>query len=245
MFAFAFSIVAYAAFLLTSVYATAFLGGFAVPATIEGPQTHAFAEAIVVDVALLLMFGLQHSVMARPAFKRAWTHWIPDAVERSTYVIISCLMLLAFFVFWRPIGGVVWELSRPWSDWLWGGYAAGWLIVTLSSFIINHAELFGLSQAWHALRGTTMPVQPFRAQWFYKVVRHPIMLGFLIAFWSVPRMTVGHLVFSVGMTLYILIGLYFEERDLVAALGDDYRAYRSRVPMLLPWLNKRRSAGRT
>lgn len=244
MFNLAFSIVAYAVFLLTSIYATGFVGGFVTPTSLDGPQVFSFAEAIVMDAALLLLFGLQHSVMARATFKRAWTRWIPEAIERSAYVIFSSLVLITFFVFWRPIDGLVWELSRPWSHLLWAGYAAGWLVVMLSSFMISHAELFGLSQAWHALRGKPMPAQPFRARWLYRLVRHPIMLGFLIAFWSVPRMTVGHLVFSIGMTAYIFIGLHFEERDLETALGDDYRAYRTRVPMLLPWLRKRRATAR-
>ena len=244
MFNMTISIIAYVMFLMTSAYATGFFGGFVVPATIDGPRTFSFAEAVVANVALLLLFGVQHSLMARPAFKRAWTRWIPAPVERSTYVLFSSLMLVALFVFWRPIDGVVWDIPSPWGHLLWCGYAGGWGVLLLSSFMISHAELFGLSQAWHALCGRPVPVQPFSARWLYGVVRHPIMLGFLIAFWSVPRMTVGHLVFSLGMTVYIFIGLYFEERDLEKAMGGDYRLYQSRVPMLLPRLKNRRNAGR-
>jgi protein-S-isoprenylcysteine O-methyltransferase Ste14 len=239
----AFSLLSYAVFILTSIYATGFAGGFGVPRSIDGPQMFPFAEAVIVDAGLLLLFGLQHSVMARPGFKRAWTRWIPDAIERSAYVLFSSLALIALFAFWRPIEGVVWEVTSPASYLVWGGYAAGWLVLLLSSFMISHAELFGLSQAWHALRGRPVPIQPLSVKWLYKVVRHPIMLGFLIAFWSVPRMTVGHLVFSLGMTVYVLIGLHFEERDLERGLGDDYRVYQSRVPMLLPWPKKRRRDG--
>ena len=244
MFKLMYSIIAYTVFLLTSAYATGFVAGVVVPRTIDGPQKYSFADAITVDAMLLVLFGLQHSAMARPGFKRVWTRWIPEAVERSTYVVFSSLILIGLFVFWRPIEGVVWNASSPWNDLLWGGYAAGWLVLMLSSFMISHSELFGLSQAWHELHGRLMPAQRFRARWFYKQVRHPIMLGFLIAFWSAPRMTVGHLVFSAGMTIYLLIGVHFEEADLESALGDDYRAYQSRVPMLLPWLKTRRRTDR-
>ncbi len=233
--AFAYALVAYLGFLLVSVYAIGFVGGFVVPKTIDGPQTFSLVQAIAIDLGLVLLFGVQHSVMARQRFKRLWVRWIPESIERSTYVVCSSLALAACFYFWRPIAGALWEVPPPWSGVLWGGYALGWLVLMLSSFMISHAELFGLKQAWLALCRRPMQAQPFRIRWLYKLVRHPIMLGFLMTFWLTPVMSLGHLVFSMGMTAYILIGLYFEEKDLVAAIGDDYLAYQAQVPKLLPW----------
>ncbi len=238
MFVLTYSLLAYTAFLLVSLYAIGFVGAFLVPWTIDGPQVFAVSQALPVDLGLLLLFGLQHSVMARPQFKRYWTRWIPEAIERSTYVLFSSLLLMACFVFWRPVGGMVWQAAPPYDGLLRAGYAIGWGVLMLSSFMISHAELFGLKQAWHALRRQPMPAQPFRIRWLYKRVRHPIMLGFLMAFWVTPAMTVGHLIFSVGMTVYILIGLFFEERDLVKQIGEPYRAYQAQVPKLIPRVGK-------
>lgn len=242
MFALTYALLAYVLFMLVSVYSIGFVGGFIVPQTIDGPRVFSLSQAIAVDVGLLVMFGLQHSVMARPQFKRRWTQWIPATVERSTYVLFSCLILSLLLAFWRPVGAIVWQLSPPFDTLMIAGYAVGWLILLLSSFMISHAELFGLKQAWYAWQGRSMPEQPFRVRWFYKRVRHPIMLGFLIAFWATPMMTVGHLIFSIGMTLYMLVGLFFEERDLVRHLGEPYRLYCTQVPMLLPRLGKARPA---
>ncbi len=239
----AYAVFAYAVFLLTAVFAVGFLANLAVPTTIDSPQVMPTAQAIVIDLSLLFLFGLQHSAMARPWFKRLWMIWVPEPIERSTYVLASSVMLMALFIGWQPVTGSVWAIQPPWASLLWCGYASGWLMIAWSSSMISHGELFGLSQAWHALRERPMPVQPFCTKWLYKIVRHPIMLGFLIAFWSVPRMTVGHLLFSLGMTIYILIGLRFEERDLERSLGDDYRAYQSQVPMLLPRVKKRQPGG--
>ncbi len=239
-----YAIFAYATFMLTAAFAIGFLSNVVVPKTIDGQQILPLTRAIVVDLSLLLLFGIQHSVMARPWFKRLWIHWIPEPIERSTYVLASSMILMALFICWQPIAGSIWMVQPPWTGWLWSGYVIGWLVIAWSSLMISHAEMFGLSQVWHALRGIPMPVQQFSSNGLYKVVRHPIMLGFLIVFWSTPRMTVGHLVFSIGMTMYVLIGLHFEERDLEKGLGDKYRAYRSRVPMLLPWFNKSRSEKR-
>lgn len=239
MISFIYAVLAYSVFLVVSVYAVGFAGGFLVPASLDGPLVFSFAQAVTTDVILLMVFSLQHSMMARPWFKKIWTRFIPAHAERSTYVLISSAVMLILFVGWRPVPDIVWELANPFARWIvWGLFGAGWGILLLSTFMISHVELFGLKQAWANWRRQRVQNQLFRVRWFYKLVRHPIMLGFFIAFWATPTMTLGHLIFSIGMTVYIFIGLIFEERDLVAHIGDDYVQYQRRVPMLIPFTKR-------
>jgi protein-S-isoprenylcysteine O-methyltransferase Ste14 len=192
--------------------------------------------AIVVDLLLLSLFAIQHSVMARPAFKRWLVKFLPAASQRSTYVLLSSLILLLLFWQWRPIPAPVWQASGIAAWLLIGVHWLGWLIAFASTHMIDHFDLFGLRQAFSALRGAEISGQPFRTPLLYKIVRHPIMLGFLLAFWATPEMTFGHLLFALANTAYILVALQFEERDLIAEFGATYQDYRRRVPMLLPRL---------
>jgi len=227
----------YGVFLGSFVYALGFVGGFGVPRTIDSDPTDSFATALAVDLGLLGLFALQHSVMARPAFKRWLTRLLPEAAERSTYVLMSSAALALLFWQWRPMGGVVWSVERPVGALLlYGGFAFGWLLVLITTFLINHFDLFGLRQVWCHFRGVPRAPLHFVVPGPYRLVRHPLYLGWLCAFWFTPRMTVAHLVFALATTAYILIAIRFEERDLVAAHGADYERYRARTPMILPRL---------
>jgi protein-S-isoprenylcysteine O-methyltransferase Ste14 len=238
-----YAIVSYAVFLVSSVYAVGFVGNYLVPKSIDrGGATH-LREAIVVDLLLLGLFALQHSIMARPVFKQGWARVLPVACQRSTYVLLSSLILLLLFWQWRPIPIPVWRFDGIAAWLLIGVYWLGWSIVFASTFMIDHFDLSGLRQAFSALRGAEVPGQSFKTPLLYKVVRHPLMLGFLLAFWATPEMTAGHLLFAIMTTAYILVGLQFEERDLIAEFGATYQQYRRRVPMLLPRLHGRRRAG--
>jgi len=234
--AFLYGVACYAVFFASFLYALGFVEGLVVPKAIDdGPVVPAVA-AVTVDLLLLALFALQHSVMARPAFKRWWTQFVPKSVERSTYVLLSSLALALLCWQWRPLPAVVWHVDNPTIAMALVGLSfLGWLIVLTSTFIINHFELFGLHQVANNLTGRATPPQRFRTPLFYKFVRHPIYLGFIIAFWSMPTMTVGRLLFAAATTAYILIGIVLEERDLVDVFGDDYRRYRARVSMLIPW----------
>ena len=238
-----YAIVSYAVFLVSSLYAIGFVGNYLVPKSIDmGGATHS-SEAIVVDLLLLGLFAIQHSIMARPAFKQWWARILPVACQRSTYVLLSSLILLLLFWQWRPIPIPVWQVDGIAAWLLIGVYGLGWSIVFASTFMIDHFDLSGLRQAFSALRGAEVPGQSFRTPLLYKIVRHPLMLGFLLAFWATPEMTAGHLLFAIMTTAYILVGLQFEERDLIAQFGTTYQQYRRRVPMLLPRIYGRSRAG--
>ena len=251
LFVLAYGAAAYLMFLAVSAWTIAWLVDvrlLGLPAeTIDGTATVTPAVAIAVDLLWILGFGLQHSVMARPAFKRWWTRWVPPAVERSTYVLLASGFLLLLCMAWQPLPTVVWQVSGLATWGLWILCALGWAITVLASFEIDHFELFGLRQAWHEVVGSSRGEAQFAERWLYRWVRHPIMLGFMIAFWVTPRMTVGHLLFTVAMTVYVLIALRYEERDLVRELGACYLSYQARVPKLVPgprWRKSRASLRR-
>ncbi|GGD38644.1 methanethiol S-methyltransferase [Pseudoxanthomonas indica] len=231
----------YAIFLATFLYAMAFVAGVGVPKHIDNGASASLLAALAVDLALLTLFAVQHSGMARPAFKRWWTRFVPQAIERSTFVLVSSLVLLLLFWQWRPLPQVVWQLQPGWAEWsLMAVSLLGWLMVLTSSFTINHFELFGLRQVWLFVRGREAKDEPFVLRAMYRIVRHPLMLGFLIAFWATPSMTLGHLLFSGVVTGYIFVAVKFlEERDLVAAHGEAYREYQRTVPMLVPGIKRR------
>jgi methanethiol S-methyltransferase len=237
-----YAIVSYAVFLVASLYAIGFVGNFVVPKSIDTGRPVNLGEAIGINLLLLGLFAIQHSVMARPAFKRWWAGMLPAACQRSTYVLLSSLILLLLYWQWRPIPTQVWRVDGIVARLLIGACWLGWSIAFASTYMIDHLDLFGLRQAFSALRGATVPGQSFKTPLLYKVVRHPMMLGFLLAFWATPEMTVGHLLFAVMTTAYILVALQFEERDLMAEFGATYQQYRERVPMVLPRIVGRRRA---
>jgi len=237
-----YAIVSYAVFLVSFLYALGFLGNYLVPKSIDAGSPMNLSKAIVVDLLLLGLFAIQHSIMARPAFKQWWAKIFPVACQRSTYVLLSSLILLLLFWQWRPMPMPVWQINGIAAWLLIGVYWLGWLIVLASTFMIDHFDLSGLRQAFFALRGAEVPGQSFKTPLLYKIVRHPIMLGFLLVFWATPEMAAGHLLFAIVTTAYILVGLRFEERDLIAQFGATYQQYRGRVPMLLPRIFGRRRA---
>lgn len=238
-----YAIVSYAVFLVASLYAIGFVGNFAVPKSIDTGSLTNLGEAIGINLLLLGLFAIQHSIMARPAFKRWWAGILPAACQRSTYVLLSSLILLLLFWQWRPIPMPVWHVEGIAAWLLIGLYWLGWVTALASTFMIDHFDLSGLRQAFFASRGREPPAQSFRTPLLYKVVRHPLMLGLLLAYWATPEMTAGHLLFAIVNTAYILVGLQFEERDLIAEFGTTYQLYRRRVPMLLPRIFGRRREG--
>jgi len=231
-----YGLASYLVFFLSFTYLVAFIGNYLVPKSIDlGPQSE-LGLSVLIDAALIALFGIQHSVMARPGFKRWWTRIVPASCERSTYVLISSLLLILIFWQWRPITMTIWRIEGWAAAVLTAICWIGWLTALASTHMIDHFELFGLRQVFDALRGAAARAVAFKTPLLYRVVRHPLMLGTLLAFWATPHMTAGHLLFALMMTGYILIGVRFEERDLVANLGESYERYRRRVPMLLPRL---------
>lgn len=239
-------IVVYAAavylfFLAVLGYAVGFFAGAGVPKGIDqGPRAAAPAAAGT-DLLLLVLFAVQHTVMSRPWFKRRWTRIVPAPAERATFVLAASLVLALVFWLWRPIRGTVWTLSGPGAAALWAGYAAGWVVAVWSTFLISHPDLFGLRQAWLNARAASYSPPPFTERGLYRRIRHPLMAGFVVIFWAAPTMTAGHLLFAAAATGYILVGITFEEHDLIRSLGGTYRDYRARVPALIPrpWPRRR------
>jgi protein-S-isoprenylcysteine O-methyltransferase Ste14 len=233
---FLYGVVCYVVFLGTFLYAVGFISNLYVPRSIDAPRDGDFITSLAVDLALLALFALQHSGMARQGFKRWLTHFIIEPAERSTYVLASSVALILLFAFWRPLGGIVWSVQTPIiAAVLYNVCAFGWLLVLVCTFLIDHFELFGLRQVWAYLNGTDYPPVGFVTPGPYRLVRHPLYLGWLLAFWSTPTMTAAHLLFALATTGYILFAIRLEERDLIASLGDAYREYRERVPMLIPF----------
>ena len=233
--AFLYGIVAYGVFFLTFLYLIGFVGNLVVPKSIDTGPTPNVIVAFLINFALIALFGIQHSVMARPAFKERWQRYVPVAIERSTYVLLASVILIVLFWAWQPMDQVIWNIQAAWArNVMWALFFAGFVTVLLSTFIIDHFDLFGLRQVMLNLRQKAYSHRDFKVTFFYKFVRHPLYAGFILAFWAAPRMTLGHLMFAIGMTTYILIAIRYEERDLMLFHGEDYVKYRSRVPMLVP-----------
>ncbi|HET6782391.1 MAG TPA: isoprenylcysteine carboxylmethyltransferase family protein [Pseudoxanthomonas sp.] len=236
-----YGVVCYAVFFATFLYAIGFIGNLWVPKAMDSVRSTSVGAAVLIDLGLLALFALQHSVMARPAFKRAWTKVIPESAERSTYTLLSSVALILLFWAWRPIGGVVWSVENETARMaLYALYAFGWALLLYTTFLLNHFDLFGLRQVWLQFRGRPYTHLPFKTPTLYRWVRHPLYVGWLTIFWATPTMTVTHLLFALMTTAYILIAIQLEERDLVAAL-PEYADYRKRVPMLVPGIKRRES----
>lgn len=236
-----FGVVAYLVFFATFLYLIAFVGDLPpVPRTVDRGPEAAPAVALAINLALIALFGVQHSVMARKGFKAAWTRLCPKQIERSVYVLAASLVLIVMFALWRPMPTVLWSIDNaPALYLMWALFALGWAIVLVSTFLISHFELFGLAQVWGHARGSEPTAPVFREPLFYKRVRHPLYSGFILAFWATPEMTLGHALLAAGLTVYILIAIRHEERDLVGLFGADYEAYRTRAGMLIPRMGRR------
>lgn len=231
---FTYGVICYAIFFATFLYAIGFIGGFGVPVTIDGDPAVPLGQALLINTLLLGAFAVQHSVMARPGFKRWWTKVVPEPAERSTYVLFSSLLLIAMFACWQPIGGVIWSVQDPLAQGvLYGVFGLGWVTVLIATFLINHFDLFGLRQVWLYLTGKRYTNLEFGTPWLYRYVRHPLYVGWFMVFWATPHMTAAHLLFAVATTAYILIAIRLEERDLLK-FHPEYAEYRRRVPMLVP-----------
>jgi protein-S-isoprenylcysteine O-methyltransferase Ste14 len=236
---FAYATLSYSIFLATFLYAVGFIGNFGVPRTLDGAPMDPLGRALAIDLGLLGLFAVQHSLMARKWFKEAWTRVVPPPIERATYVLFSSLALILMFWQWRPLGGEVWSVEHPTGRMvLWGLFAFGWGLVLVATFLINHFDLFGLRQAWVHLRGREYTALPFRTPGPYRLVRHPLYMGWFFAFWMTPTMTLSHLVFALATSAYILIAIQFEEKDLAREHGTAYETYRRTVPMLVPFARR-------
>jgi protein-S-isoprenylcysteine O-methyltransferase Ste14 len=237
-FFFSFGLASYLLFLAIYVYMAGFVGNLLVPKTIDSPAENSLASAIV-DLLLIALFGLQHSIMARPGFKRYWTQIIPPEIERSTYVLISGLVTIVLMWQWRALDLAIWNVEQPLiRGFLWALFVLGWLLVPGASLMINHFDLFGLRQVWLYLQKRPYTSLSFRTPLLYDRVRHPLYLGWALAFWAIPTMTLGHLLFASTMTLYMAVAAHIEERDLIGFFGEEYRSYRRRVPMFIPRLRQ-------
>ncbi len=231
-----YGLVAYLVFLVTFLYAIGFVGNLVVPKSIDSGPESPLSSALLVNISLLAVFAIQHSVMARPGFKKHWTKIVPEAIERSTYVLFASLLLILLFWQWRAMPNEVWNVENQFGNLvLQALFWLGWILVLLSTYIIDHFELFGLRQVFIHFRGSETSPPEFKEVGFYKFVRHPLLLGFIIAFWATPRMSAGHLLFAAVTTVYMLLAIQLEERDLEAVLGEDYAQYRERVSMIVPW----------
>jgi protein-S-isoprenylcysteine O-methyltransferase Ste14 len=238
---FLYGVISYLVFFAVFLYGVGFIGGFLTPTALDGAPHTTLIAALAVDVGLLAAFALQHSGMARPAFKRWWKQIVPEEAERSTYVLVSSLALAALYVFWEPIGGVIWNFSGSARLCVVGLYLSGWALLLYTTFLIDHFDLFGLKQVWRRLGNKVYRAPAFRTPALYKLVRHPLYVGWLVIFWAAPVMTVAHLIFALMTTTYILIAIRWEERDLVTAYGAAYVDYRDRTPMLVPRFRSTRS----
>ena len=237
---FVYGVVSYLIFFATFLYAIGFIGNFAVPSTLDGASDGEFWKNFLIDAGLLALFAVQHSLMARKWFKDWWTRLVPPALERSTYVLFSSLALILMFWQWRPLGGIVWSIENKTAVYIiYTLFAFGWALVLVSTFLINHFDLFGLRQVWFYLRGKPYEPLKFGTPALYRVVRHPLYVGWFFAFWMTPTMTFAHLLFSVATTAYILLAIQFEERDLVREHGESYEKYKREVPMLVPFVKRK------
>ncbi len=233
--AFLFGAISYMSFLAAFCYAIAFVGDFWAPKTINTGETGAFLPALLINIGLLSLFAIQHSGMARPGFKKWWTKIIPEPIERSTYVLLASAVLILLMWQWQPLPTTIWTVENEIGQWiLWGLFALGWGLVVYTTFLISHAHLFGLTQIRDFIKGRDLWQPDLQTPSLYRYMRHPMMLGFFLAFWATPEMTVGHLIFSVATTGYILIALQLEERDLIQAFGEKYQKYRDEIPMFIP-----------
>jgi protein-S-isoprenylcysteine O-methyltransferase Ste14 len=243
---FTYGVIAYAIFFVTFLYAAGFVGNIGVPKSLDSGPRGSLGYSLLINLILLAVFAFQHSIMARPAFKKLWTRVVPEPIERSTYVLFASLALILLFATWQPIGITIWNVKNPIGRAvLYGLFAAGWLTVLYATTLINHFDLFGLRQVYLYLRGREYTRLPFKTPALYRHVRHPLYLGFLFAFWATPTMTAAHMFFAVMTTGYILVAIQLEERDLVAHLGRDYAEYRTRVPMLIPRFSTKPQSGRS
>lgn len=233
--AFIYGLICYVIFFVTFLYTIGFVGNLIVPKTLDSDLDGSLIQGLLINSLLITLFAVQHSFMARPGFKKWWRKIIPNPIERSTYVLMASLALLLLFWQWHSLGGIIWNIQNPIaSNIIYGIFALGWLIVLLSTFMINHFDLFGLRQVYLYLRGEEYEDLGFRTPGFYKYIRHPIMLGFVVAFWATPMMTVSHLVFAIGTTIYMLVGIKLEEVDMIYLYGNLYQEYRQQVSMLIP-----------
>jgi len=238
-----YGIVSYALFFGTYCYAVGFVTNLVVPSSLDGIRSTSVSEALLINIGLLVLFALQHSIMARPAFKKWWTTYVPEPIERSTYVLLSSICMILLFSYWQPMGGMVWSFESTIVYWVLQGISLlGFVVVLISTFLINHFDLFGLRQVWMYFTGKPYTHLKFRTPFFYKYVRHPLYLGWMIAFWATPTMTIAHFLFAAICTGYMLTAIRLEEKDLVVVFGNDYIQYKKKAPMLFPFAKKERAS---